>query len=254
MAETALKIVPLVLHRIVPDGSGTGFEDVEVSMLRRIAEVCRGRCASLRESQAQGVQDGGRYLLTFDDGNFSDLEIVLPLLKQMDCTATFFIVTDRIGTPHHLSWPQVRELHGAGMTIGSHSVSHPDMRGLDEAGQSKELLASRLRIEDELGAAVTAFSFPFGKFNDGLVGLARETGYSVVCTSRHGVSDFPAFLLPRNSVNGSMSWASVSRTLKAAPLTRCGWLLEDMAKNSVRRVMGDDAYQAMRSLVTGGGK
>lgn len=254
MAETAQKIVPLVLHRIVPDGSGAGFEDVEVSMLRNIVEVCRGRCASLREPQVQGIQDGGRYLLTFDDGNVSDFEIVLPMLKQMDCTAAFFIVTDRIGTPHHLSWHQVRELHKAGMTIGSHSASHPDMRRLDEAGQRKELLVSRLRIEEELGVAVTAFSFPFGKFNDGLVGLACETGYGVVCTSRHGVTDFPAFLLPRNSVNGSMSWASVLRTLRAGPLTRGGWLLEDMTKDSVRRVMGDEVYRAMRSLVTGGRK
>lgn len=251
MAEMARKIVPLVLHRIVPDGCGAGFEDVEVSMLRRIVEVCRGRCVSLC---APTVQDGGRYLLTFDDGNASDLEIALPLLKQMDCTATFFIVTGRIGTPHHLSWAQVRELHEAGMTIGSHSVSHPDMRKLDADGQREELLASRLHIEDELGAAVTAFSFPFGKFNDGLVGLVREAGYSVACTSRHGVSDFSASLLPRNSINGSMPWAAVSRTLKATPLTRCGWLLEDMAKDSARRVMGDEVYRAMRSLVTGGWK
>ncbi|MEW6165075.1 MAG: polysaccharide deacetylase family protein [Pseudomonadota bacterium] len=246
------KIIPLVLHRIVQDGASIGFEDVEVSMLGRITEICRGRCVSFRESSPSDVPRGNRYLLTFDDGNVSDYEIVLPILTRMDCIATFFIVVEKIGTPHHLSWPQVRELHDAGMTIGSHSLSHPDMRKLDPSGQRRELLDSRLRIEHELGVAVTSFSFPFGKFNDNLIRLARDAGYSVICTSRHGVASFMTSPLPRNSINGSMSWSVVSRTLRAASATRIMWLLEDMAKSAVQRVAGEGTYRAMRSIATKG--
>lgn len=219
-------------------------------MLGRIAEVCRGRCVSLHESSPSDMSHGNQYLLTFDDGNVSDYEIVLPVLSRMDCIAAFFIVVEKIGTPHHLSWPQVRELYDAGMTIGSHSLSHQDMRKLDSAGQRRELLVSRLRIEHELGVAVTSFSFPFGKFNNDLIRFARDAGYSAICTSRHGVASFMTSPLPRNSINGSMSWNVVSRTLRAASATRLMWFLEDIAKSAVQRVAGDEVYLALRSIAT----
>jgi len=244
------KIIPLVLHRVVPNGTGIGFEDIEVSTLGKIIEVCRGRCVSLRESSPFDMSRWNRFLLTFDDGNVSDYEIALPILSRMNCMAAFFIVVEKIGTPHHLSWSQVRELHDAGMTIGSHSLSHPDMRKLDPAGQRRELLVSRLRIEQELGVSVTSFSFPFGKFNSDLLRLARDAGYSTICTSRHGVANSISSPLPRNSINASMSWNAISRTLRAAPATRLVWLLEDMAKSVAQRAVGDRAYRTLRSIAT----
>lgn len=245
-------IIPLVLHQIVPDGTKRQFEDVGLSMFRRILGICQGRCVSVDGKIAANDLPGEHFLLTFDDGYVSDFDIVLPLLMQMDCTAIFFIITEKIDTPGFLSWEQVREIHNAGMTIGSHSVSHSDMRYLSLAKQREELRLSRLCIEDRIGAAVTSFSFPFGRFNDGLVKLAWDTGYHTVCTSQHGVTRLPAPLLPRNSINGSMSWASVLLALKAAPLTRFKWAIEDMTKNSVRLVMGDTLYRAIRGFLDKG--
>lgn len=245
-------IVPLVLHQIVPDDTESQFEDVGLSIFRRILGVCQGRCVSVDGKVASNDLPGEHFLLTFDDGYISNFDIVLPLLKQTDCTAIFFIITEKIDTPGYLSWSQVRELHNAGMTIGSHSVSHSDMRCLSLAKQREELLLSRLCIEDRLGAAVTSFSFPFGRFNNGLVKLALDAGYHTVCTSQHGVTKLPAPLLPRNSINGSMSWASVLLALKAAPLTRFKWAIEDMAKNSARLAMGDTVYRSIRSLLDKG--
>jgi len=252
MLDTARIVVPIVLHRIVPDGLGASFEDVELSLFRRIAEASRNHCVSLSDPSMSNSSHNGRYLLTFDDGNSSDFEIALPILCEKECIATFFIVTDRIGTPNHLSWSQVRELHESGMSIGSHSVSHMDMRKLDVDSQHKELQQSRLSIEDKLGVAVTAFSFPFGKFNEKLIHLARDAGYSAIFTSKHGVTNFSEPYLPRNSINGSMTWESISRTLEASSLIRCGWFLEDMLKDSVRWALGDKVYRTMRSLVKGG--
>lgn len=242
-------IVPLVLHQIVLDGTRSQFEDVGISMFRRILGICQGRCVSVDGKVVPSDLSSQHFLLTFDDGYISDFDIVLPLLMQMDCTAIFFIITEKIDTPGYLSWPQVRELHNAGMTIGSHSVSHLDMRSLSLSKQCEELLSSRLCIEDKLGTAVTSFSFPFGKVNRALAKLAWDNGYRTVWTSKHGVTQFPAPLLPRNSINGSMSWESVSQVLKATPLTRFKWVVEDIAKNSARLVVGDGAYRTLRSIL-----
>lgn len=245
-------IVPLVLHQIVPDGIESQFEDVGISMFRRILETCQGRCVSVDGKAVSNDLPGHHFLLTFDDGYGSDFDIVLPLLMQVACTAIFFIITEKIDTPGYLSWSQVRELHNAGMSIGSHSVSHSDMRCLSLSKQREEFLSSRLCIEDKIGADVTSFSFPFGRFNRGLVKLAWDNGYRTVCTSKHGVTQLPAPLLPRNSINGLMSWGSVLRTLTATPVTRFKWAVEDMAKNSVRLVMGDGAYRTLRSILAKG--
>jgi peptidoglycan/xylan/chitin deacetylase (PgdA/CDA1 family) len=242
--------IPLVLHKIVQDGAGRQFEDIEISMFHKILETCQGRCLSLDKVNICQRLPGKSFLLTFDDGFSSDYESVFPLLQQMDCLATFFLTTDNVGANGFVSWAQVRELHDAGMTIGSHSRTHPDMRCLTLSRQREELLSSRLCLEDKLGSAVTAFSFPFGRFDMDLVRLAWDAGYHTVGTSLHGVTQLPSSLLPRNSINGSMSWESVSQTLKAVPLTRVKWLVEDVTKNSFRAITGDSMYRTLRDILT----
>lgn len=245
-------VIPLVLHQIVPDCTGHQFEDIEISMFQRILETCQGRCISLDRAYVSQGLPGQHFLLTFDDGHVSDYESAFPLLLQMDCIAAFFLITDKIDTNGFLSWTQVRELHNAGMTIGSHTRTHPDMRCLTLSQQREELLSSRFYLEDKLGAAVTTFSFPFGRFNMDIVKLAWDAGYHTVCTSKHGLTQLPGSLLPRNSINGSMSLESMLRTLKAAPLTRLKWAIEDMTKHSFRQLMGDDAYRTLRNILTNG--
>lgn len=221
-------------------------------MFHRILDTCQGRCLSLGRPSVTQQFAGQRFLLTFDDGYLSDYEKALPLLLKMNCVATFFLITDSVNTDGFLSWAQVRELHNAGMTVGSHTRTHPDMRRLNLSRQKDELLSSRLRIEDELGAAVTNFSFPFGKFNMDLVKLAWDAGYKTVCTSKHGVTRLPNTLLPRNSINGAMSQESVTRTLKAANTTRLKWAIEDCAKHSFRHLVGDDTYRTLRRILSDG--
>lgn len=242
-------VIPLVLHQIVQDGAGRQFEDIEISMFQKILETCQGRCLSLDKVNICQRLPGKSFLLTFDDGFSSDYESVFPLLQQMDCLATFFLTTDNVGANGFVSWAQVRELHDAGMTIGSHSRTHPDMRCLTLSRQREELLSSRLCLEDKLGSAVTTFSFPFGRFDMDLVRLAWDAGYHTVGTSKHGVTQLPSSLLPRNSINGSMSWESVLQTLKAVPLTRVKWLVEDVTKNSFRAITGDSMYRTLRDIL-----
>ena len=70
------------------------------------------------------AQGESRVQLTFDDGNSSDVEIVLPALLRRGLQATFFICSGRLDQPTFLSRTQVRELQAHGMCIGSHGVAH----------------------------------------------------------------------------------------------------------------------------------
>ncbi|MEE2658178.1 MAG: polysaccharide deacetylase family protein [Candidatus Latescibacterota bacterium] len=69
-------------------------------------------------------------VLTFDDGNRSDLELVAPRLAERGFGATFFITNDeRIcgDKTNYLKWSEVKELDAAGFEIGNHMIEHADV-------------------------------------------------------------------------------------------------------------------------------
>ena len=169
--------VPLVVHKIVHDGYGHDFEDISISLFKRILEFIGGRCPSLDAPPAVSKHPAMSYFLTFDDGNSSDAEIALPLLLEMNCSATFFLIADKINTPGYISSSQARELLAGGMALGSHSVTHQDMRMLSASQQREEFVASKMRIEDMIGLPVRYFSFPYGKFNPALLQMALDFCY-----------------------------------------------------------------------------
>lgn len=88
-----------------------------------------------------------------------------------------------------LSWDQVREMHALGMTIGSHTVTHPNLpnAGIDAA--RSELASSRARLESEVDASVTMFSYPNGGAERYLTPeveqLVRDSQYEAATTSRN---------------------------------------------------------------------
>jgi peptidoglycan/xylan/chitin deacetylase (PgdA/CDA1 family) len=77
--------------------------------------------------------------ITFDDGCETDRLSAAPVLEQLGFGATFYVVAGWIGKPGFLSADQVRELHGAGFEIGCHSMTHPYLSDLDEAGLYREV-------------------------------------------------------------------------------------------------------------------
>lgn len=93
-------------------------------------------------------------------------------------------------TSYMLTWDEVREMHRLGMTIGAHTVTHPNLpnAGLDDA--RAEITGSKRRLEDELDSEVTMFSYPNGGaeryMTPEIARLVREAGYSAATTSWNG--------------------------------------------------------------------
>jgi peptidoglycan/xylan/chitin deacetylase (PgdA/CDA1 family) len=88
-----------------------------------------------------------------------------------------------------LTWNEVRQMHALGMTIGSHTMTHPNLpsAGLERA--RTEIVESKARLEAEIGAPVTMFSYPNGGaeryMTREVAGLVREAGYAAATTSRN---------------------------------------------------------------------
>lgn len=135
-------------------------------------------------------------VVTFDDGFESVMMNAIPELERRNIPAALFVVADRVGqgptwgkeqvqaAPDEklMSSEQLRSLP-ASVEIGSHSLTHPNLRKIDKEQARSEIFESRRNLRRLLGTKVTIFSFPYGSFNTSLVEYCREAGYERVFTT-----------------------------------------------------------------------
>ena len=106
--------------------------------------------------------------ITFDDGYLDNYTHAYPVLKKYNIPAAIFVVINRIGkhlgNDDYMSWSQIRELSQSGLiTIGSHSMNHPNLSEINLEEQLKEeIFDSKKILEKELNQEVKFFSYPFG--------------------------------------------------------------------------------------------
>jgi peptidoglycan/xylan/chitin deacetylase (PgdA/CDA1 family) len=159
----------------------------------------------------------GGVAVTFDDGFADTFVNALPVLARYRIPATMFALSDRIGA--HNDWmsargfperrlmsaPQLREMVAAGVTVGSHTRTHPRLPELDARARRDEIRGSKARLEDLLGCRVTNFAYPYGLFDEDARQAVEEAGYRSACSVRTGFNGpgVDRFLLRRIEVFGS---------------------------------------------------
>ncbi|MGW3953862.1 polysaccharide deacetylase family protein [Streptomyces sp. NPDC004752] len=125
-------------------------------------------------------------LITFDDGYEGVHRHALPVLARHAFPATLFVSTGWIRGAHDtgggldtmLDWHQVRELAGAGVEIGGHSHTHPQLDQLDDATLRSELTRCTRIVTDELGAVPTSFAYPYGYSSRRVRRAVRAAGFA----------------------------------------------------------------------------
>ena len=117
-------------------------------------------------------------ILSFDDGWSDQFTYAFPILEKHHYTATFFVFTNAIGRPGFLSWDNLKALVATGMTIGSHSESHPYLTHItDPTKLWDEIDGSKQILQDRLGTTVNEFAYPFGMYNSSIIALVQKAGY-----------------------------------------------------------------------------
>jgi len=89
-----------------------------------------------------------------------------------------------------MNWDEIREMHGAGMTIGAHTYAHYNLPSLDTSDVTHEVVVSRRDIEEALQAPVEHFAYPNGRTDchcDARVAkLVAVAGFESAVTSLSG--------------------------------------------------------------------
>ncbi len=107
-----------------------------------------------------------------------------------------------------LTWDQVRQMAYAGMTIGSHTESHQILASASADEVERELLGSRLKIEEETDRPCWCFAYPNGEnedFRTSDKAALRRAGYLYAFTQMPGFStpNSDHYALPRISIPDS---------------------------------------------------
>jgi peptidoglycan/xylan/chitin deacetylase (PgdA/CDA1 family) len=139
----------------------------------------------------------------------------LPNSLRCECCA---LLENRIGLPQNalssrvLTWEEIHIMHSAGITFGSHTLSHPVVSQLAPLELEQELGASKCLLEKKLRIPVLDFAFPFGKASDcspAALEMLSRCGYRSAVTTVPGVNTPQANLFELRrmqvGVDGSMA-------------------------------------------------
>jgi peptidoglycan/xylan/chitin deacetylase (PgdA/CDA1 family) len=119
----------------------------------------------------------GFVALTFDDGpDPVGTAALLAALRAGGARATLFAVGRNARTCPRL----LRAARNAGMWIGNHSWSHPDLTGLTPARARAELRRTQAVLTRLGGAAPRLFRPPYGRTGDGVRAIAARLGLTEV--------------------------------------------------------------------------
>ena len=81
-----------------------------------------------------------------------------------------------------MTWDQLRELHENGISIGSHTVSHPVLTMLEPQQLEFELAESREILENQLQNEVNAIAYPVGQpesYSTEVIEGSKRSGYKL---------------------------------------------------------------------------
>jgi len=154
-------------------------------------------------------------VITFDDGWVTQYRDAWPILQHFGFTATFFVFPNPIGRDaRFMTWDQLHVLLRAGMTIGSHSRTHPRMTTLTPQSLRDEVGGSRRALESRMGTAVEFFSYPFGEHPPEVEAAVRDAGYRAARGFPGGPLNGPEDLWALRSVMVTDSLAAFRRQVE----------------------------------------
>jgi len=144
------------------------------------------RTLRLRDLDAQQSDSARRAIITFDDGDISNLRAALPALVKRGMVAEIFVTADFVGQPGRLAPQDLRTLADAGMSVQAHGKSHRYLDELSLSEVEQELSESKYRLEAFLDEPVTALALPGGRGGERERLLALGMGYLDVLGSVPG--------------------------------------------------------------------
>jgi len=199
--------IPILSYHTITDDPRPGIAPLAVrpdQFERHLDMVVAGDFDALTVCDLMARLDAGEPLaprtlvLTFDDGYEDNLTVAAPLLEARGLAATVYVTTGQLpGCPQPgagpvpgrmLPWDRLAELEAAGIEVGAHSHTHPQLDLLPRAEAMSEIRRCKGLLEDSLGHAVDSFAYPHGYATSWVREEVRRCGFRSACGVRNAFS------------------------------------------------------------------
>jgi len=187
--------------------------------------------------------------ITFDDGCETDLVAAAPVLQRIGFGATFYVIAGFVGNRSYMSREQVRELCDSGFEIGCHSMTHPCLTDLDDAGLRREIHHAKVMLEQITGKAVEHFSCPGGDYDARIIQVAKASEYRSMATSAPRANS-PAtdqFALGRVPIKRGLKPESFQKLCRGRTLWKLN--LQVGMQAGARSLLGNGRYYRLRAAI-----
>lgn len=170
------------------DDSGSAISVTPSAFANHLAWLSSGRVRVLPLAELVTHDDAAddAVAITFDDG-FANVREAVTQLRDRGLPVTLFAVTGRVGTTNEwndqpqrgiptlplLSWTDLEQLTGKGLSVEAHSRSHVSFVGLSETALDAELRGCQEDLHARLGVTSTQLAYPYGEVNDAVEARAR---------------------------------------------------------------------------------
>jgi peptidoglycan/xylan/chitin deacetylase (PgdA/CDA1 family)/glycosyltransferase involved in cell wall biosynthesis len=208
-AKSPASIPVLMYHRVVPEAPKDSQQGIWVtaqSFEQNLDSLQHRGYSAMTFKQYQLFLTGEFILpkkpviLTFDDGYEDNYTFAFPLLKKYGFSAVIFLVaepkrrtnfwdTDEPQVPL-LNNEHIREMSGAGIEFGSHTVTHPNLSQCPPEQIRKEFVDSKKILEQRTGREIISLAYPYGAVNEPIKTLAAEAGYKFGIATNSGPLNF----------------------------------------------------------------
>jgi peptidoglycan/xylan/chitin deacetylase (PgdA/CDA1 family) len=210
---TATRTLRVLMYHKINEVEGnpttvpTGVFDEQMALLRELGYRPVDLDAVLAHYLERKPLPPGAVLITFDDGYRDNLRNAVPVLRKYGYPAVLFVplgyVSESLPLPHEeplagrgvlnrtVDWDEVFELERNGVRVESHGIGHRPLADLEVDEAAREIVLSKLRLEERLGRPVRAFAYVKGSeahYRPVHLSLLRQAGYDVAFTSISGAN------------------------------------------------------------------
>jgi peptidoglycan/xylan/chitin deacetylase (PgdA/CDA1 family) len=243
----------LMYHAIVDDGGSDRYALPVAAFTRQVDRLVATGTPVRAFADCLAANQGG-VCITFDDGHASHAAAALDILAPRGVTADFFVTASRVGTPGFVTWPQLRAMAAAGMSIQSHGLTHRYFDTFGPRELERELAGSRAALEDGLGAPVSLYAPPYGCLTGRIRHAARSAGYRHILSSRPGRVAFTrrGFEIPRLAVGARTPDGEIDAWLAGDATTLRHARLRHALAGVAKRALGGQRYHDLRARLAGG--
>ncbi|CAM3109340.1 polysaccharide deacetylase family protein [Lactococcus laudensis] len=149
--------------------------------------------------------------VTFDDGYKNAHDTAMPILTALGMKGSFFIITGNLGNEDTMTDVMLSDLKANPlMSVGSHTVSHPDLEYSSNEAANAELVDSKKYLDNLLHQDTSVICYPAGRYNTETAGLAEAAGYKLGLTTNPGLASSANGLFALNRVRVSYGQTEAS--------------------------------------------